>query len=282
MHTLSPAACRWRLWLLATLFFATVCLLLCTPPLPQSVRYHDFADQRPFLSIPHAQNVLSNLPFAVFGVIGLVVVWRSRRLAPEGPFVGPWEWWAFLIYFAFVVLTGFGSTYYHAQPSNATLYWDRLPLTVVFMSFFAILIGERISSRAGAVLLGPLLAAGVASVTYWQWTELQGHGDVRYYAMVQFFPMLAIPLLLLLFPSRYHRTGDVWAILGLYAAAKVLEALDARVFALGQVVSGHTLKHLVASLAVLGVLRLLWNRGGDVAGALSEGRSAGGYVLRRA
>src|SRR5262245_16635875 len=121
MHTLTPAAFRFRVWLLATLFFGTLAFIVFTPPLPQSLRYHQFADQRPFLSIPNAQNVLSNLPFAVFGVMGLAYVCRNRKTHPEGPFVAAWEWWAFLILFAFVTLTGFGSTYYHWQPSNATL-----------------------------------------------------------------------------------------------------------------------------------------------------------------
>jgi hypothetical protein len=257
---LTPAGYRRRAWLIGGLLAGTLLFLLFTPPLPQSLRYHQFADQRPFWSIPHAQNVLSNLPFVVFGMMGLVYVCRNRRFLPDGLFVAPWEWWSFLICFVSVVLTGFGSMYYHWQPGNDTLYWDRLPLTVVLMSFFVILIGERMGGWAGAWLLLPLVAAGVAAVTYWHWSEQQGHGDVRYYAVVQFFPMLAIPLLVILFPARYNRNADIVAILALYVAAKVLEALDRKIFALGQVVSGHTLKHLVASLTVLGMLRLLQNR----------------------
>src|SRR5208282_5618271 len=104
------------------------------------------------------------------------VIWlfspSARRLG--GAFLYGWEWWACLLLFAFVTLTGFGSAYYHWNPSNATLYWDRLPLTVVFMTFFVLVIAERVGLNVGLWLLGPCVAFGVFGVTYWYWTEMHG------------------------------------------------------------------------------------------------------------
>ncbi|MCI0380945.1 MAG: hypothetical protein L0215_25455, partial [Gemmataceae bacterium] len=183
---------------------------------------------------------------------------KGARRTSAAPFQVTWEKIAFLVLFAFVAVTGFGSMYYHAAPDNERLYWDRLPLTIVFMAFFTLIVGERISPRAGAWLFVPLLLVGAGSVTYWHWTEKLGIGDVRFYALVQFLPMSLLPLLLLMFPPRYDRTVDLFAVLGWYALAKLLEHLDQPIFtATDRVVSGHTLKHLIASLGAYWVLRML-------------------------
>lgn len=140
------------------------------------------------------------------------------------------------------------------------LFWDRLPMTIVFMSLLAITIGERISLRAGRRLLPVLLALGAGSLLYWIWGELAGAGDLRVYGLVQFFPLVAIPLMLLLFPPRYTRAGDLLVALGWYALAKIFEALDARVFAAGGLVSGHTLKHLASTVARYWIFRMVKRR----------------------
>jgi hypothetical protein len=99
------------------------------------------------------------------------------------------------------------------------------------------------------ILLGPLLAAGAGSVLWWHWGELAGRGDLRPYGLVQFFPMLAIPLLAWLYPPRYTH-GGYWGVAVLcYALAKVFELADAQVLALSNLTSGHTLKHVMAALA---------------------------------
>ncbi len=89
---------------------------------------------------------------------------------------------------------------------------------------------------------------------------MRGVGDVCLYALVQFFPLLALPILLLLFPARYTGTGVLWGILAWYGLAKLLELLDAVIYASNGVVSGHTLKHLVASLGTLWILLILKQR----------------------
>jgi hypothetical protein len=119
---------------------------------------------------------------------------------------------------------------------------------------------ERLLPRFGPWLWLPLVAFGIFGVTYWRWTELQGVGDVRVYGLVQFFPLLVIPILLLACPARYYRTADLFAILAWYVLAKILELADGVVYAANGAVSGHTLKHLAASLGALWIVVLLRRR----------------------
>jgi hypothetical protein len=108
---------------------------------------------------------------------------------------------ATLALFLGIFLTGFGSSYYHWNPNNDTLFWDRLPMTLCFMAILAIVVEERVNARFGAALIWPLLATGLFSLVLWRWT-----GDLRLYGWVQFFPVVVVPLLLLLFPPRYTGT----------------------------------------------------------------------------
>lgn len=255
-----------RIAILLTLALIAIVSLFLIPPFGQDPTYHDFADQRPLWNVPHALNVLSNLPFLVFGLWGLIYPLWPRASKPAGK-LQPWERGAFLVIFLFVTLTGVGSMYYHAQPRNDTLYWDRLPLTVVFMAFFCLVLADRVNPRAGPWLFFPLVFLGVFSVTYWHWTEQAGEGDVRLYALVQFYPMLVIPLLLALFPARHYRSADLIAILAWYVLAKLLELFDKEVYAGNGWVSGHTLKHLAASVGALWVWLMMRNAGGAKGGA---------------
>jgi hypothetical protein len=135
-------------------------ILLLLPPIPQDLRYHEFADQRTVWGIPNFWNVVSNLAFL------LVALWGLQALRSPAAFLERWERAAYCILLAGVALVAAGSAYYHLRPDNGTLFWDRLPMTVVFMSLLAATIGERIGADAGRLLLLPLLALGVASVVY--------------------------------------------------------------------------------------------------------------------
>ncbi len=214
------------------------------PPVPQDPQFHDFADKREILGIPNFWNVVTNFSFVLVGLLGI------HRLV-HGTLRGALDELrlAYLYIFLGMLLVGIGSSYYHLDPSNRTLLWDRMPLTMPFMAFVSVLVGEHIGVTVGRRLLWPLLVVGVASVVYWHWTEAAGHGDLRPYAIVQFLPMVLIPIVLLLFPSRLSDTGYIWAVLGAYALAKLLEVADGIVFdALGGAISGHSLKHLIAAL----------------------------------
>jgi hypothetical protein len=231
--------------------------LFLFPPIAQNPSYHNFADQRSWAGIPNALNVLSNLPFLVVGVAGVWLLASKSRSAARVELIDARERWAYVLLFIGAGFTSLGSAYYHWAPSNSTLVWDRLPMAVGFMGLLAAVIAERISVRAGVVLLGPLVAAGIASVSYWRWTELQGRGDLRFYILVQFLSLLIILFLILLMPPRYTRGADFMVAIGFYALAKVLEVLDAPVMALGGIVSGHTLKHLAVAAAIAWLLRML-------------------------
>lgn len=236
---------------------AFVCLT--RPPLAQDPAYHLMADQRTLLSIPNFFNVLSNLPFLFVGLLGLAAVFHR---GDEGAtlFRDRWERWPYVVLFTGITVTAFGSAYYHLQTNNARLVWDRLPMTLGFMGLLAALLAERVSLRVGRLLLGPLLLFGIGSVVYWHWSELGGVGDLRPYILVQFGSLVVVLLLLILYPARYRGAGYLWAGLGLYAGAKLLEVADARIFALGQIVSGHTLKHLAAAAGAACLVAMLRTR----------------------
>ena len=142
-----------------------------------------------------------------------------------------------------------------SNPNDGTLFWDRLPMTLCFAAILAAVVEERVDARAGAMLLRPLLAIGIFSLLLWRWTD-----DLRLYAWAQFFPFLALVLILQLFPPKY--TGaSYWVTAGaLYALAKLLEFLDEKIYSVGSILSGHTLKHLAAAAAGFAILRLFQTR----------------------
>lgn len=255
----SAVSHRAKVWIIVALAVVAVVALFTRPAIPQLPEYHTFADRRAWWGVPNFLDVASNVFFLGTGIAGLRFLADRRNTAIA--FAAPAERTPYLVFFVGVLGTAFGSSWFHLRPDNASLVWDRLPMTLGFMGFFCAMIGERISREAARRLLWPLVAYGVASVGYWRWTELVGAGDLRPYALVQFFPLLAVPLMLVLFPARYSGAGWLVACLLLYALAKLLELADQPVFdRLG--VSGHTLKHLAAAAATWAVLRMLQTRVG--------------------
>jgi hypothetical protein len=219
---------------------ASLAGLLLLPPIPQDQSYHQFADQRAIFGVPNFWNVVSNLPFLAVGAAGL---WRFRN--------DP----ATIVLFLGIFLTGIGSSYYHWNPNDRTLFWDRLPMTLAFAAILALVVAERVNTRAGAILLWPALAIGLFSLLLWLWTD-----DLRLYFWVQFFPGLALLLLFLMCSPKY--TGTYYWIIaaGLYALAKVFEFSDHAIFSAGYLLSGHTLKHLSAAAACFTILRYFETR----------------------
>lgn len=247
---------NWRLWLVAVALVAVVCAVFLLPPIPQNQAYHNFADQRVLLGIPYCLDVISNVPFLIVGVGGLFVV-LSQGASSHARFVDPRERWSYLVFFLGVALTAFGSAHYHLRPGNDRLVWDRIPMTIGFMALVAAVISERMSVKAGVRLLSPLVAAGIASVSYWKMTESAGRGDLRPYVLVQFGSLVVILLLVALFPPRYTRGADLLVSLAIYALAKGFEVADRPIFAVGGIVSGHTLKHITAAISAYWILRML-------------------------
>ena len=159
------------------LMIASLLALLPLPPLLQDQAYHQFADRRELFGIPNFWNVVSNLPFVAVGAVGLLRFHRDVTTT---------------VLFAGIFLTGFGSSYYHLDPNDRTLFWDRLPMTICFAAILSAVVEERVDAKAGAMLLRPLLAIGIFSLLLWRWTD-----DLRLYAWAQFFPFLVLVLILL-------------------------------------------------------------------------------------
>jgi hypothetical protein len=243
-----------RIMLLEGVALAIIAGMLFLDRIPQDPSYHDFADKRHTCGIPNFMDVVSNIFFVMVGAYGLLFLRKSSMGRGLGVIYG--------VVFTGIALTGIGSAYYHLVPDNFRLVWDRLPMTIVFTSFLSATIYERISKRVGKGLLVPLLILGIASVYWWHYTEQQGNGDLRFYAAVQFLPMLLIPLILLLFPSPLPDPGTKALILVIifYAIAKVFEHFDDEIFALTGFISGHSLKHIAAAAATWFIVRMTVKR----------------------
>jgi hypothetical protein len=237
---------------------AAVAVAALVPPFSQDPAYHRLADTRDWLGVPNAANVLSNAGFLLVGALGLRFL--ARREAGDGRFREAAERWPYAVFFGGLLLTGLGSAYYHWAPGNPRLAWDRLPLAITITGLLDAVVAERIGVRIALRLLGPLVALAALSVGYWAWTEQRGAGDLRAYALVQFFPLMAIPLMLWWLPTRYSAGAGLLAAAAIYALAKVPELTDGAIFRATGVVSGHTLKHLLAALSGYAVLLMLERR----------------------
>lgn len=231
-----------------TIIFSVVLLAVIgaavNGPIAQDPDYHKFADERTILSIPNFWNVVTNVPFVIVGAMGMLPLARGRGVVGG---LGELR----TIYFTFflgVFATGIGSAFYHYEPANRTLVWDRVPITVSLMAFFSAVTGEHISINAGRKLVWPLIALGTFSVLYWYMSELRGTGDLRLYALVQYLPVLLTPVILLAYRSRLIPSCYLWSAVGSYGVAKIAESFDGQLYGAMKIISGHSIKHLAAAL----------------------------------
>lgn len=226
--------------------------LLVHGPLPQPQAYHEFVDQRPWLGLPNAWNVLSNLGFFLVGALGVA---RLSRTAGTGQGVAER---GYRLFFAGLLLTGVSSGFYHLEPQDTSLVLDRLTMVLAFAGILAALIEERLQAGWGLSLLPIFTGAGLVTLLYWTAGVAVGAGDVRWYLLYQILVMTALPLLLLLCPRPGAKSRALWGLVGAYVLAKVTEHFDVAIFALsGHFISGHSLKHLLAALGAYGLLRAL-------------------------
>jgi len=224
---------------------ALLALAVFGPALPASAHQHAFADQRGWVGIPCALDVLSNLPFAAAGAWGLAWLRRavlditSRALAA--------------LFFAGLLCTAVGSAVYHWQPQDASLVWDRLGMVLPFAGLLGLAAHGRVSARAGWAAAGAVLLAGPLAVGTWAWG-----GNLLPWAVVQLGGMLVV-LALAALPRRAGTLAlNLGAVIALYGAAKLFEAADHAVFeATGQWLSGHSIKHVLAACAAWPVLAAL-------------------------
>ena len=236
-----------RLGIIWSIAILAVVGVFSLPPLAQDPEYHNFADDRTILGIPNFYDVISNLPFLMVGVSGLIfqkTTWNHENL-------NVLEKRLWLILFCAIALTSFGSAYYHCLPNNDRLVWDRLFIALTLMTLLSIIMVERMQ---GGRWVFPVLALfAIGSVIYWDNTEQRGTGDLRPYILAQFFPLAAIPAICALFPAPHKQTRQLVFAFGWYALAKLFEHFDRGIFeVLG--ISGHTLKHLAAGMGAFCLL----------------------------
>jgi len=194
---------------------------------------------------------LRGFPYRQFIIAAVVFVHKETAVSAYPQQIGPLPGY----------ITGFGSAYYHWHPDNDRLVWDRVPMTIVFMSLLAATVAELVDRRLGMGLLFPIVAVGVASVLYWHWSELHGRGDLRWYGFVQFYPMVLIPLLIWLYWSPAHKPAIrslAWVV-AWYVVAKILEVPDRQIYDLIGI-SGHTLKHFAAAMSTAYFVQLFGRR----------------------
>ena len=239
------------------LILVLICLLafsamVFVKPIPQDAAYHNFADQRDVLGIPNFWNVISNIPFFFVGLIGTIAGIKKKWVGFDTPAYG-----ACLLFFIGICLSGLGSAYYHLNPNTNTLFWDRLPMAISFMAFFSLIITEHLHEKLGRATLFPLIVLGCGSVLYWHWSEQAGSGDLRPYVLVQFLPIVLIPFIVITHQSLFTRTNDLYIVLFFYLFAKLAEQFDSLLYALGRILSGHSLKHFLAALGAYWLLRML-------------------------
>ncbi len=244
------------------------------PHLPQSQDYHHFSDTRALLGVSNALDTLSNIPFIIGGIAGIVLIWIGRLPTPTSA-----QGAMSLLTFAGLIATGIGSAWYHMQapPNDAGLAVDRYGMVIAFAGILGLAAADKVSERAGWWMGWTVLVAGPFSV--WWWTQT---GTIAPYAVLQFGGMALLVLILFWrdepgvaanaaawhgagqLPASSASTGPNWGMLiGVYALAKVFEAADAQIWELTlHTLSGHSLKHVAAACVAIAVIAPMVRRVG--------------------
>jgi hypothetical protein len=243
----TPFGIGWRHALLLMIVIGSLAFMLSRQPFGQNPNYHAFADRRIFFGVQNFFDVMSNIPFLLVGMAGISFCLGNRLMTLRS---------AWLTFFAGVAIVSAGSAYYHWNPTNETLVWDRLPMTIGFMGLFVVLLAEYVSERLGRFLLVPAILAGLSSVLYWHWFD-----DLRCYYWIQLIPLLTVPAVMVLFRPKYSHQWLLLLALACYLLAKISETYDREVFAFSRsLFSGHSLKHLLAASGCFSVLVMLRTR----------------------
>ncbi|KAI9118423.1 hypothetical protein K1719_010755 [Acacia pycnantha] len=229
---------RTRIW--AGMVFGCIVFLFFTPKIPRSPYHHHFLDMRNLLGVPSTLNVITNFPFLVVGVLGLVFTLEGGvfNISSQG------EAFAWALYYAGIVGIAFGSAYYHLKPDNSRVLWDTLPMMVAYAFLFSCLVIERIGQRIGLCCLFTLLFASFLSVAY-----ERIYSDIRFCVIFQLILPFAIPGVAFMYPSRYtHSTYWFWST-GIYLLAKFEAVADKKIYYVNSyIISGHSLEHLCLAL----------------------------------
>jgi len=215
-------------------------------PVIRGPGFHRYADARDWLGIPHVGDVLSNLPFVIVGIVGLVLS-RTVTLVPRG---------LVQLFFAAVLGIGLGSAAYHVHPMDATLVFDWMPIGIALSWLTALVLADRVDRRLGTIAAFVLPLAAATSVVWWWAGGGTAGGDMRWYVVLQLLFVVLVPVIVVLYPKGALSRTDLLLGVACFIAARLLHAGDRRILeATG--VSGHALKHLAAGVAAYFVLRAI-------------------------
>jgi hypothetical protein len=238
-------------WIFAATVLAWVLGSVLLPGVAQPQSYHAFADARTLAGIANFWNVVSNAAILVAGALGLgELLGHPQRFMTRG------EIWPYAAFFGSTVLVSLGSTYYHLAPDDARLFWDRLPIALATAALAIAVWSDHSGSKTVLRLLWPALVAGALSVIWWRLSARSGQDNLVPYLLLQLLAIAGV-VWLTFRAGRYSRVTDLWVVMGIYVAARLAEVFDRAIYALGGILSGHTLKHLLAALAAAWVLRMI-------------------------
>jgi hypothetical protein len=221
-----------------------VALAFFLPAIAQNPDYHAFADRQIILGIPNGMDTITNLAFVVFGLWGLWQMYTRKHI--QG--LRALNAGVFVFSFGFVLI-GIASAIYHWSPSDETLAIDRFAMSISFAGVIGMLAADRLSERAGVLALVALLCLGPSAVAVWATT-----GNLTPYAVLQFGGIVLVLVVALLTPATKNGPNFLLLLL-IYGLAKIAEAFDHSIYsATSELISGHSLKHLIASFGMLAVL----------------------------
>jgi hypothetical protein len=250
----SAGRARRQAWALVGAVLALYALLRAVfGPLPQWPAYHDFADTRAWGFVPRAGDVLTNLAILAAGLWAATL--RSRVC------VRPDERRAYHLLVLSAILTAFGSAYYHWEPSNERLVWDRAPMAVLATGAVALVLADRVTPALGQASLWPIGLLAASGVALWGVTEALGRGDLWLYLLVRIGAGVGTLALLIVRRSRHTAAKWVSAAVACDALETLAERLDWQIWhATAGSLSGHNLKHLLAGGVIACVSAWLLNR----------------------
>lgn len=221
--------------LVLTIFTPLILLYIFKGPLAQDQAYHNFVDKHSFIGIPNFHNVMSNLPFVLVAILGFI----DMKKYP-GKYTFSWG-----VFFTGVLLVAPGSAYYHWNPNDATLVWDRIPMTIGFMGLVASIFVDVFKIKNEKAFTFGLLALGVYTVIHWAI-----FGDLRIYAWLQGTTILVMFYMGLAYKESHLSMPHLLGSVAFYVAAKMTESNDVPIFE-SLSYSGHSIKHLLAAVAVM-------------------------------
>lgn len=236
---------------LTILALGSLIALIFVDPISQDLNYHNFADKRAFFGINNFLDVISNLPFLYVAISGLLFIYRHRSQDARQKISLAW-----IIFSLSILCVALGSSYYHLNPTNETLTWDRLPMSIGFMAIFVLVVADYVNPKVENWLLIPMCLLGVVSVIYWHRTD-----DLRLYAWVQFCSLGLLTLVIFLYSPRTFRTKYLIYAFIFYALSKITEYYDLTIFQYTKnVISGHSIKHILAAVGVYFFYKVLVHR----------------------